>query len=108
MNYDLAIALASIFCLIIVSAFFSGTETGLTTASRARLTELERRGNKRASSVLKLTSNPERLIGALLHARPRVPLRDVDFLGIQIGNVIEKFQLHQQGPAHAPVVDQLA
>lgn len=66
MNYDLAIALASIFFLIIISAFFSGSETGLTTSSRARLTELERRGSKRASAVLKLTSNPERLIGALL------------------------------------------
>ncbi len=66
MNTDLVVALASIFFLIIISAFFSGTETGLTTASRARLTELERRGSKRASAVLKLTSNPERLIGALL------------------------------------------
>lgn len=66
MNYDLAMALASTFFLIIISAFFSGSETGLTTSSRARLTELERRGSKRASSVLKLTSNPERLIGALL------------------------------------------
>ena len=66
MTTDLYIAMASIFFLIIMSAFFSGSETGLTTASRARLTELERRGSRRASSVLKLTSNPERLIGALL------------------------------------------
>ena len=66
MNYDLGMALASIFFLIIISAFFSGSETGLTTASRAAFTELERRGSKRASAALKLTSNPERLIGALL------------------------------------------
>jgi Mg2+/Co2+ transporter CorB len=63
---DIWIALLSIVGLILVSAFFSGTETGLTTSSRARLTELERRGSKRASTVLKLTALPERLIGALL------------------------------------------
>jgi Mg2+/Co2+ transporter CorB len=63
---DIWIALLSIVGLILVSAFFSGTETGLTTSSRARLTELERRGSKRASTVLKLTTLPERLIGALL------------------------------------------
>ena len=63
---DVAIALASILGLIIISAFFSGSETGLTTASRARLNELERRGNKRAKTVLKLVSLPERLIGSLL------------------------------------------
>lgn len=66
MNYDVVWAVASIVALIIISAFFSGSETGLTTASRARLNELEKRGNKRASMVLKLTSMPERLIGALL------------------------------------------
>ncbi len=66
MNYDVTIALGSIIALIFVSAFFSGSETGLTTASRARLNEMERRGSKRASTVLKLTALPERLIGALL------------------------------------------
>ncbi len=66
MNYEVFWAVASIFALIIISAFFSGSETGLTTASRARLTEMEKRGNKRAAMVLKLTSMPERLIGALL------------------------------------------
>src|SRR5665213_2697900 len=52
--------------LILVSAFFSGSETGMTAASRATLTELERQGSKRAGIVLKLTEVPERLIGALL------------------------------------------
>lgn len=66
MNYDVVWALVSIFTLIVVSAFFSGSETGLTTASRARLTEMEKRGSKRAATVLKLTSMPERLIGSLL------------------------------------------
>ena len=66
MNYDVVWAVTSIVVLIFISAFFSGSETGLTTASRARLNEMEKRGSKRASMVLKLTSMPERLIGALL------------------------------------------
>ena len=66
MNYDVIWAVTSIVVLIFISAFFSGSETGLTTASRARLNEMEKRGSKRASMVLKLTSMPERLIGALL------------------------------------------
>ena len=59
-------SLGSIAVLILVSAFFSGAETGMTAASRARLTEMERQGSKRAGFVLKLTDMPERLIGALL------------------------------------------
>ncbi len=63
---EIGYAVLSIVCLIFVSAFFSGAETGLTAASRARLTEIERRGSKRAKSALRLLEMPERLIGALL------------------------------------------
>jgi Mg2+/Co2+ transporter CorB len=66
MNAEVGTAILSIFCLILISAFFSGAETGLTATSRARLTEIERRGSKRAAMALKLTELPERLIGALL------------------------------------------
>jgi Mg2+/Co2+ transporter CorB len=66
MNSEIGYAILSIFCLILVAAFFSGAETGLTATSRARLTEIERRGSKRAAMALKLTALPERLIGALL------------------------------------------
>jgi Mg2+/Co2+ transporter CorB len=66
MTSEIGYALLSIFLLILVSGFFSGAETGLTATSRARLTEIERRGSKRAAMALKLTELPERLIGALL------------------------------------------
>jgi Mg2+/Co2+ transporter CorB len=66
MSSDIFYAVLPIACLILISAFFSGSETGLTAVSRARLTEIERRGSKRASMALKLTELPERLIGALL------------------------------------------
>ncbi len=66
MDQTIAITSAVIVFLLMLSAFFSGSETGLTATSRARLTELERRGIKRASTALGVTKAPERLIGALL------------------------------------------
>jgi Mg2+/Co2+ transporter CorB len=66
MTSEVGYAILSIIGLILISAFFSGAETGLTATSRARLTEIERRGSKRAAIALKLTALPERLIGALL------------------------------------------
>lgn len=66
MTSEVGYAILSIVCLIFVSGFFSGAETGLTATSRARLTEIERRGSKRAAMALRLTEMPERLIGALL------------------------------------------
>jgi Mg2+/Co2+ transporter CorB len=66
MTSDILYSALPILCLMIMSAFFSGAETGFTASSRARLTEIERRGSKRAAHVLKLSETPERLIGSLL------------------------------------------
>lgn len=52
--------------LILLSGFFSGSETALTAASKARLHRLERNGAKRAGLVAHLIGKPERLIGAIL------------------------------------------
>ncbi len=66
MSLDLGLSVAAILILIFFSAFFSGSETALTAASRARLNEIERRGSRRAAMALALTNMRERLIGALL------------------------------------------
>jgi Mg2+/Co2+ transporter CorB len=55
-----------IILLLVFSSFFSGSETALTATSRARMHELERRGNRRAAMVQRLTSMRERLIGTVL------------------------------------------
>tara|TARA_R110002124_G_scaffold40846_2_gene127190 strand:+ start:1287 stop:2576 length:1290 start_codon:yes stop_codon:yes gene_type:complete len=65
-SMSLGLTIASIVILIAFSAFFSGSETALTAASRARMNRLAEEKNKRAALVLKLTDNLERLIGALL------------------------------------------
>ncbi|MGA3302546.1 MAG: HlyC/CorC family transporter [Methylovirgula sp.] len=53
------------FC-IVLSAFFSGSETALTAASRARMHALASSGDRRASLVTRLLKNRDRLIGAIL------------------------------------------
>jgi Mg2+/Co2+ transporter CorB len=53
------------FC-IILSAFFAGSETALTAASRARMHALEQAGDARAARVNRLIGMRDRLIGAML------------------------------------------
>ena len=66
MKTALLISLLAIPALLIVSAFFSGSETALTAASPTRLHHLERRGNRRARLVNRLAAQKERVIGAIL------------------------------------------
>jgi Mg2+/Co2+ transporter CorB len=66
MIMGLGITLGAILGLLILSAFFSGSETALTAASRARMHALEQDGNRRAKIVTYLLSIRERLIGAIL------------------------------------------
>src|SRR5882762_4072604 len=54
-----------IACLL-VSAFFSASETALTGASRASMLRLSKQGNREAGVVSSLFAMRERLIGALL------------------------------------------
>lgn len=63
---DVLIKLGFIFFLIVLSGFFSGSETALTAASRARIHAKAKEGSKRASIVVRLLESRERLIGALL------------------------------------------
>lgn len=58
--------LIAIAMMILLSAFFSGSETALTTASRSRIHHLEREGNRRAKLVSDLLRRRERLIGTIL------------------------------------------
>ena len=63
---DLWVAILIVAFCIALSAFFSGSETALTAASRVRMHGLERNGDKRATLVNKLMSSRGRLIGAML------------------------------------------
>lgn len=56
----------AIVLLIILSGFFSGSETALTAASRARMHQFEKNGDERAGIVTKLLERQDQLIGTLL------------------------------------------
>ena len=56
----------AIFCLICMSAVFSGSETALTAVSRSRMHTLENNGEAAAGVVTRLIERRDRLIGALL------------------------------------------
>lgn len=66
MTTELALTLGGILVLLVLSAFFSGSETAITAASRARMHALEKDGDTAAGLVNRLVSAPERLIGAIL------------------------------------------
>lgn len=65
---DLAfwISSASIVGLLVLSGFFSGSETALTASSRAKLRAQADKGSSGAETALKITENNEKLLGALL------------------------------------------
>ncbi len=56
----------SIVGLLVLSAFFSGSETALTAASRGKLRAKADKGNRGAERALNITDDSERLIGSVL------------------------------------------
>ncbi|NGO00330.1 DUF21 domain-containing protein [Grimontia sp. S25] len=52
--------------LIFISAYFSGSETGMMALNRYRLRHLSKQGHKGAKRVEKLLERPDRLIGLIL------------------------------------------
>jgi len=60
------LTILAIFILLGISAFFSGSETALTAASRGKLHSMADKGSRGAKRALALTEDTERLIGAVL------------------------------------------
>ncbi|MCB1504396.1 MAG: HlyC/CorC family transporter [Hyphomicrobiaceae bacterium] len=66
MSLEILLTLLAVIVLLGMSAFFSGSETALTAASRARLHALELEGNEKAKRANGLLEEPERVIGTVL------------------------------------------
>jgi len=60
------LTVAAVVICLLVSAFFSGSETALTASSRAAMMRLEKQGNRDATIVNRLMATRERLLGAIL------------------------------------------
>ena len=66
MFFELIILFISILLLLILSGFFSESETVLTVSTRSRLTGLSNKGHKNAKTAIELLNKKESLIGAIL------------------------------------------
>ena len=60
------LTILAVAVLLLVAAFFSGAETSLTAASRAKLKAQADRGSRGAKAALQVTDDSERMIGAIL------------------------------------------
>ena len=60
------LTVAAVLICLLVSAFFSASETALTASSRAAMLRLEKQGNRDAGIVNRLMATRERLLGAIL------------------------------------------
>ena len=66
MEPHLVTYLIIIVICIILSAYFSATETAFSTFNRIRLKNMAEKGDKRAAGVLKLSDNYDSLISSIL------------------------------------------
>ena len=65
-DIPIGVLVGALFGLICLSAFFSGSETGITTLNRYRLRHLADGGHKGARLAQRLLERPDRLIGLIL------------------------------------------
>jgi len=89
---------AVVLVLVVMSAFFSGSETALTATSRARMHHLEGQGDLRAKSVNRLLTRQDRLIGALL-----IGNNLVNILGSALATSVFLTLFGQTGVAYATI-----
>lgn len=68
MDTDGVIRCISLVVLLFLSAFFSASETALTTVHKVKLESLADEGNKKAITVLKLLSKPSKMLSTILIA----------------------------------------
>lgn len=62
------LTVAAIVLCLLISAFYSASETALTASSRAAMMRLDKQGNRDAAVVNRLLATRERLLGAILFA----------------------------------------
>ncbi|MGB3406314.1 MAG: HlyC/CorC family transporter [Jannaschia sp.] len=89
----------AILCLLAMSAFFSGSETALTAASRGKLRSQADKGNHRAARALAITEDNERLIGSVLLGN-----NIVNILAASLATSLFTSLFGQQGVAVATLV----
>lgn len=97
----LGLLLGLLVLLVICSAFFSGSETGMMSINRYRLSHKAKQGDKSAIRISKLLERPDRLLGVILignnfvnnFAAAIATVIAIHFLGESLGPVVATFAL---------------
>ncbi|HVJ43648.1 MAG TPA: HlyC/CorC family transporter [Dongiaceae bacterium] len=78
--------IALLVILVVISGFFSASETALTAASRARIHTLMNNGNKRAAKVASLHERMEKVISTILLGNTFMNAATASLMTIVLGN----------------------
>ena len=57
---------STLICLLIISGFFSGSETGMMAANKIKLRNLSKKSKTSAKRALSLLKRPDQLLSAIL------------------------------------------
>src|SRR5574337_568628 len=85
--------------LLIVSAFFSLTETSLFSINKIRLDYLIKQKNKRAISIYNIINEPDKLLSTILTGN-----NIVNTIVSTIGATVAIYYLHEWGVILAPLI----
>ena len=99
---SLGLLFGSIILLVILSAYFSGSETAMMALNRYRLKHLANDGHRGAIQASKLLERPDRLLGVIL-----IGNNLVNFSAASLATVIAIELFGESGVAIAPVVCKL-
>lgn len=89
MNIPLSLAII-VFCLI-MSAYFSATETAFSTFNRIRVKNLAEKGNRRAERVVKLSEDFDTLISTILIGNNIVNILSASLATLVFTNVLKDY-----------------
>ena len=98
-DIPLSVLFGALFCLVLLSAFFSSSETSMIALNRYRLRHLAKEGKRSAMISEKLLMRPDRLIGLILLGNNLV-----NFIAASIATLIGIRLLGNLGVALAPVI----
>ena len=98
-DYPSGLLIGALVTLILLSAFFSSSETGMVALNRYRLRHLSRQGNRAAKRVEKMLERPDRLLGVIL-----VGNNLVNNAAATLAALLGLYWLGELGTALAPIV----
>lgn len=96
---SIGVLFGSITLLIVVSAYFSGSETAMMALNRYRLKHLANEGHRGARKANKLLERPDRLLGVIL-----IGNNLANFTAASLATILAIEVLGEDGVAWAPII----